>query len=173
MVKLKDYEIPKAPRISRFAKGRTYTIEGIKENNKAPQESYLLALVEMLKKLEDNALAYYKGMEYQRTPDDMQRGVTFGEKWDKVWVMRNGERASIICFIDADTGEVYKPAGVNKPYPKVRANIFEPASYEHADPHGGWLYAGFDAEAKRRNGSLLFANKPRSTKEILEHGESK
>jgi hypothetical protein len=172
MVKLKDYEIPKAPRISRFAKGRTYTIEGIKEKNKAPQESYLLALVEMLKKLESNVEAYYAGHGWSE-PTDAKRGVTFGEKWDKVWVMRNGERASIICFIDADTGEVYKPAGVNKPYPKVRANIFEPASYEHADPHGGWLYAGFDAEAKRRNGSLLFANKPRSTKEILEHGESK
>jgi len=169
---MSDYVIPKAPRISRFAKGRTYTIAGIKENMKAPQESYLLALVEMLKKLESNAEAYFKGMNWSLN-NELERGVTFGEKWDKVWVMRKGERARIICFIDADTGEIYKPAGLNKPYPKVRANMFEPKSYEFADPNGGWLYAGFDAEAKKRRNSLLFENKPRSTKEILEHGEAK
>ncbi len=36
---------------------------------------------------------------------------------------------------DADTGEVYKPAGVNKPYPKVRADIFEP---EHVPSIAGY-----------------------------------
>ena len=53
-----DYTL-RAPRISRFAKGRTYTIEGIKENMKAPQESYLLALIAMLKKLEHNTQCKY------------------------------------------------------------------------------------------------------------------
>ena len=142
-----DYTL-RAPRISRFAKGRTYTIEGIKENMKAPRESYLLALIAMLKKLEHNTEAYYLGRGWSK-PTDAKRGVSFGEKWDKVWVMRNGEPANIVCFIDADTGEIYKPAGVNKPYPKVRANMFESESYEHADPHGGWLYADFKADKPR------------------------
>jgi hypothetical protein len=163
MVKMTEYEIPRAPRISRFAKGRTYTIEGIKENMKAPQESYLLALVDMLKKLESNVEAYYAGRGWSE-PTDAKRGVTFGEKWDKVWVMRNGERANIICFIDADTGEIYKPAGVNKPYPKVRADMFEPESYEYADPHGGWLYADFKADKARYMRDL-------STKEYIDKGQ--
>jgi len=161
---MSDYVIPQAPRISRFAKGRTYTIAGIKENMKAPQESYLLALVEMLKQLEHNVEAYYAGRGWSE-PTDAKRGVTFGEKWDKVWVMRNGERASIICFIDADTGEIYKPAGINKPYPKVRANMFEPKSYEHADPHGGWLYADFVANKPRYQRDL-------STKEYIDKGNA-
>jgi hypothetical protein len=162
-IKMTELEIPRAPRISRFAKGRTYTIEGIKENNKAPQESYLLALVEMLKKMESNTEAYYAGRGWSR-PTDAKRGVSFGEKWDKVWVMRNGEKANIICFIDADTGEVYKPAGVNKPYPKVRADIFEAESYEYADPHGGWLYADFNANKARNYRDM-------STKEYIDKGQ--
>lgn len=144
---MSDYT--KAPRISRFAKGRTYTIEGIEQNMKAPPESYLFALVDMLKKLESNVEAYYAGHGWGK-PTDAKRGVTFGEKWDKVWVLnKDSERARIICFIDADTGEVYKPAGVNKPYPKVRADIFKAESYEYADPHGGWLYADFKADKPR------------------------
>ncbi len=160
-----ELEIPRAPRISRFAKGRTYTIEGIKENMKAPQESYLLALVEMLKKLESNVEAYYAGNGWSE-PTDAKRGVSFGEKWDKVWVLnKEGEPARIICFIDADTGEIYKPAGVNKPYPKVRADMFEAESYEYADPHGGWLYADFKADkARYRN--------DRSAKEYIEKGNA-
>lgn len=162
-IKMTELEIPRAPRISRFAKGRTYTIEGIKENNKAPQESYLLALVEMLKKLESNAEAYYAGRGW--TNPESKRGVTFGEKWDKVWVLnKDSERARIICFIDADTGEIYKPAGVNKPYPKVRADIFEAESYEYADPHGGWLYADFNANKARNYRDM-------STKEYIDKGQ--
>lgn len=158
-----DYEIPQAPRISRFAKGRTYTIEGIKENMKAPRESYLLALIAMLKQLEHNVEAYYAGRGWSEPIE--KRGVSFGEKWDKVWSMRNGERTNIICFIDADTGEIYKPAGVNKPYPKVRANMFESESYEYADPHGGWLYADFKVDKARYMRDL-------STKEYIDKGNA-
>ena len=51
---------------------------------------------------------------------------------------------SVYCFVEKETGNVYKPAGWRAPYTKgnnpVRGNIFNVSSYENADPYGGWLY---------------------------------
>jgi len=136
-----DYEIPRAPRITRFERGKTYLIDEIKQKmEETPFESYTKALLEMLVKLEDNAAAYYKDMEYDFT-SEQYRGVTFGDKWDKVWIMRDGIKARIVCWIDSDTGLLYKPNGVSAPYPQPRADMFDPETYENADPNGGWLYA--------------------------------
>jgi len=168
-----DYEIPRAPRITRFERGKTYLIDEIKQKREeTPFESYTKALLEMLVKLEDNAKAYYAGMDYSRNPNELKRSVTFGDKWDKVWTMRNGEKANIVCWIDANTGLIYKPNGVSAPYPKPRADMFDPETYKYADPHGGWLYKNFDAEKKSMRKAILFSNKERSLKEVIEKGEA-
>lgn len=159
-------------RIQRFAKGKTYNLSEISAANKTSKdwcfsESYLTALVEFIGKLEDNHVAYFAGMDWSwRDCTESKRGVTFGDKWDKVWVLRDGKKSRIVCHIDSNTGIIYKSNGwQGAPYPKPRADIYQPESYEYADPHGGWLYADFNAnEARRRNDS--------SVKAIIEKGEA-
>ena len=112
-------------------------------------------------------------MDYSRNPNELKRSVSFGDKWDKVWTMRDGKKANIVCWIDANTGLIYKPNGVGAPYPKPRADIYETESFEYADPHGGWLYKNFDAEKKSMRKAKLYSDKKRSLKEVLEEGEAK
>jgi len=159
-------------RLQRFAKGKTYNLSEIWAANEASKESYLTALIELIGKLEHNADAYFKGMNYEFT-SELKRGVTFGDKWDKVWVMRDGKKARIVCWIDADTGLIYKPNGVSAPYPKPRADMFDAETYKYADPNGGWLYKNFDAEKKSMRKAIVFSKQERSTKDVLEHGEVK
>jgi len=159
-------------RLQRFARGKTYNLSEIWAANEASKESYLTALIELIGKLEHNADAYFKGMNYEFT-SELKRGVTFGDKWDKVWVMRDGKKARIVCWIDADTGLIYKPNGVSAPYPKPRADMFDAETYKYADPNGGWLYKNFDAEKKSMRKAIVFSKQERSTKDVLEHGEVK
>ena len=166
-----DMIMPRAPRISRFERGKTYTVDEIKKADGYHRESYLLMLVTMLLKLEANHKAYYAGMGWERDYEQ-KRGVSFGDKWDKVWIMTEygnseGEykKARIVCHIDADTGTIYKSNGwKGAPYPQPRADIFVPESYEYADPHGGWLYANFKADQPRHGDS--------SIKKIIDKGEA-
>ena len=50
----------------------------------------------------------------------------------------------IHCFVNSETGDIYKPATWRAPYLRgrnyVRGNIFKPETYKDTDPHGGWLY---------------------------------
>ena len=87
---------------------------------------------------------------------EKKRGVTFGDKWDKVWVVNDeGKKARIVCHIESNTGIIYKSNDwKGAPYPKPRADIFVPETYEYADPHGGWLYANFKADQPRRGESV-------------------
>ena len=54
-------------------------------------------------------------------------------------------RGSIHCFVEKQTGNIYKPAGYKAPYLKgnnaVRGNIYDTSSFQKTDMHGGWLYA--------------------------------
>ena len=54
-------------------------------------------------------------------------------------------RGSIHCFVDKNTGDIYKPAGWKSPYTKgnnaVRGSIYDESTFENTDLHGGWLYA--------------------------------
>jgi len=56
-----------------------------------------------------------------------------------------GERGSIHCFVEKQTGDIFKPAGYKTPYLRgnnaVRGNIYDASSFEKTDLHGGWLYA--------------------------------
>ena len=53
-------------------------------------------------------------------------------------------RGSIHCFVDKNTGNIYKPAGWRSPYLKgnnaVRGSIYDESTFEKTDLHGGWLY---------------------------------
>ena len=53
-------------------------------------------------------------------------------------------KGSIHCFVNKDTGDIYKPATWRAPYLKgrhaIRGNIYQPETYSKTDPHGGWLY---------------------------------
>ena len=55
------------------------------------------------------------------------------------------ENCSIHCFVDKNTGDIYKPASWKAPYTKgnnaVRGSIYDEKCYEKTDVHGGWLYA--------------------------------
>ena len=52
---------------------------------------------------------------------------------------------SIHCFVEKQTGDIFKPAGYKTPYLKgkncVRGNIYDASTFEKTDLHGGWLYA--------------------------------
>ena len=100
-------------RLQRFARGKTYNLSEIYAANEASKEPYLTALVELIGKLEDNHKAYYAGMGWQRDYEQ-KRGVTFGDKWDKVWVMteygnaeKEYKKARIVCHIDSNTGIIF------------------------------------------------------------------
>ena len=54
-------------------------------------------------------------------------------------------KGSIHCFVDKNTGDIYKPASWKAPYTKgnnaVRGSIYDEKCYEKTDVYGGWLYA--------------------------------
>ena len=60
----------------------------------------------------------------------------------KVLVDKNG---SIHCFVEKQTGDIFKPAGWKAPYLKgnnaIRGNIYDSSTFQKTDLHGGWLYA--------------------------------
>jgi hypothetical protein len=48
---------------------------------------------------------------------------------------------SVYCFIDKETGDIYKPASWRGPAKGVRANLNNYDSWMNkTDPHGSWLY---------------------------------
>ena len=55
------------------------------------------------------------------------------------------KNGSIHCFVEKQTGDIFKPAGWKAPYLKennaVRGNIYDKSSFQKTDMHGGWLYA--------------------------------
>ena len=55
------------------------------------------------------------------------------------------KNGSIHCFVEKQTGDIFKPAGYKTPYLKgkncVRGNIYDESTFEKTDLHGGWLYA--------------------------------
>ena len=57
----------------------------------------------------------------------------------------NDDRGSIHCFVDKNTGDIYKAATWRAPYLKgnnaVRGSIYDESTFEKTDLHGGWLYA--------------------------------
>jgi len=62
------------------------------------------------------------------------------KKYIKVWTCRQGRRESIHAFIDATTGDVYMPAGLNKPAKHSRGNVFSDRNgAESFNPQNGYI----------------------------------
>ena len=86
------------------------------------------------------------------TANLMRFVVTKGRKYFKItsheydtYRDRNEYReGSVNCFVDRETGDVYKPASYNKPAKHVRYNLLERSSRAEcllrADWAGGYLY---------------------------------
>ena len=89
---------------------------------------------------------------HQRKIDELKSGkcdvdyqVETGKKYHKVILVNGGGSRSVHCFIDKNTGEVYKSATWKSPAKGVRYDLrlIKDREYllENADWSGGYLYA--------------------------------
>mgnify|MGYP000577541809 FL=1 len=76
---------------------------------------------------------------------DIDYVIESGKKYHKVIFVSGGGSRSVHCFIDKNTGEVYKSATWRSPAKGVRYDLrlIKDREYllEHADWSGGYLYA--------------------------------
>lgn len=74
---------------------------------------------------------------------DIDYQITTGKKYYKVFFLSGGNK-SVHCFVDKNTGEVYKPASWKAPAKNVRFDLRlikdREWLFEHADWSGGYLY---------------------------------
>lgn len=93
------------------------------------------ALVEYLNNNCDNNHYYSYAIENGRKYDKIVREYNF---------YSNYSGKCVYCFIEKETGNIYKPASWRGPYKKgahaIRGNVYEVESYKNADPYGTWLY---------------------------------
>ena len=89
---------------------------------------------------------------HQRKIDELKSGkcdidytVETGKKYHKVILVNGGGSRSVHCFVDKNTGEVYKSATWKSPAKGVRYDLrlIKDREYllENADWSGGYLYA--------------------------------
>ena len=101
------------------------------------EKYYENAMVDFVEVVTKNTNAHYKKRFSSLTPPVYS--IKSGRKFDKV-VNEN----SVYCFVEKETGNIYKPAGWRAPYTKgnnpVRGSIYNENSYKDADPYGSWLY---------------------------------
>lgn len=75
---------------------------------------------------------------------DRSYAMKKAQKYYKIWVMEWGKESSIHAFIDIANGNLYKPAGLNKPAKGARGNVtdekFMKQLESRFDIHGGHLY---------------------------------
>ena len=112
------------------------------------------------KRLEKNVKAYVDSFKHMDSVTFRQDGSmkyikvkSFQKNWNTDYnddgtttkTLVGGERGSIHCFVEKQTGNIFKPAGYKTPYTKgnncVRGNIYDSSTFEKTDLHGGWLYA--------------------------------
>ena len=94
-----------------------------------------------------------ESVEYhQRKIDELKSGksdidytIETGKKYHKVILVSSGNSRSVHCFIDKNTGEMYKSQSWKSPAKGVRYDlrIIEQREWllQHADWAGGYLYA--------------------------------
>lgn len=89
---------------------------------------------------------------HQRKIDELKNGICpidyvieSGKKYHKVIMIDGGGSRSVHCFVDKQTGQVYKSASWKAPAKGVRYDLRLIADrewlLEHADWSGGYLYA--------------------------------
>jgi hypothetical protein len=127
----------------------------IKLKNLLSEEAtgYKQALEKFLKYGNKQIEAYFK-KNYDKTHARGQyRQIALlkpGKKYDRVVNVRADEMkksdGGVHCFIERETGIIYKPKGWTGPAKDGRASIFKPATYKKIDPHGSWLYKIYKEE---------------------------
>ncbi len=97
---------------------------------------YVLQLADRLQ------LNYNNRYGDSRAVNDTHFEVDAGRKYYRIWMINN--QKSIHAFINKETGDVFKPAGYNKPAKHVRYNLLDDVSrqsmFEKAHYAGGYLY---------------------------------
>ena len=115
------------------------------------------AMTNFCEKLTENCQDYVEKFNHM---DSVRFSVDGGVKYIKVksfttnvntnWetgekTLVEDKNGSIHCFVEKQTGNIFKPAGYKTPYLKgkncVRGNIYDASTFEKTDLHGGWLYA--------------------------------
>ena len=118
------------------------------------------AMEKFCKRLEQNCKAYVDTFDYMESVEFRPDGGTkyikvkqFQKNWHtnynddgtKTKYLVGGDSGAIHCFVEKQTGNIFKPAGWKTPYTKgnnaVRGNIYDSSTFEKTDMHGGWLYA--------------------------------
>ena len=93
--------------------------------------------------LSDYAKERLKDLEENGIEDTFT--ISSGRKYHKIVHNDKGGHGSVHAFIDKKTGDVYKPASLNKPAKHVRYNLLERESrqlmFGQLDWAGGYLYA--------------------------------
>ena len=83
-----------------------------------------------------------KDLEAGICPIDYQ--IESGRKYHKIMFVDGGGHHSVHCFVDKQTGEVYKSASFKSPAKGERCNLLiikeREWALENADWAGGWLY---------------------------------
>jgi hypothetical protein len=69
----------------------------------------------------------------------------YSDDGTKTTTLVKDTKGSIHCFVDKNTGDIYKAATWKAPYTKgnnaVRGSIYDESCYEKTDLYGSWLYA--------------------------------
>ena len=102
--------------------------------------TYTEAINKFVETIKVNSLEYYKktGLTHLvEKPEDVK--INKGRRFDKIV-----KDTSVYCFVEKDTGFIFKPASWKAPQLKtkkpVRGSIYDSDTYKQAGPHGGWLY---------------------------------
>ena len=121
-------------------------------------KGYKQALQKFIKYGNKQIKAYFKknlDKTYERGQYRQLAVLKPGKKYDRVVNVRADEPkksdGGVHCFIERETGLIYKPKGWTGPAKGPRASIFKPATYKKIDPHGSWLYK-FMKEGKLNEG---------------------
>ena len=81
---------------------------------------------------------------YQLRYPNSNTSVTFTMQFGRKYIKVIQDNSSVHAFINKETGDVFKPAGYNKPAKHVRYNLLDKSSrdncYLRADWAGGYLY---------------------------------
>ena len=102
------------------------------------KDDYSTALTKMVHRIDEQYGEYYEKTLTNLTYEPVE--IKSGRRFDKLI-----QGSSVYCFVEKDTGNVYKPASWRAPYTKgntpVRGSIYDTSTYWDKElRHGGWLY---------------------------------
>ena len=126
--------------------GSTDTYDEAMENFLSTLTKHGKEYIERYKLIDDVVFKTDGGRKYIQVKHYETRiNNEYHEDGTKTTTIVEDTRGSIHCFVDKNTGDIYKPASWKAPYTKgnnaVRGSIYDEKCYEKTDLYGGWLYA--------------------------------